>query len=247
MDPQTGTYSTAFPTPTGIAADPPLSSKGYYQARELAEHLISVTPPVDVVVSSPYYRCLETVKPFVELAASPATAAPWQKLYRVRPDTGFAEWYGSAPFEHPTHAAFEKLSSLFPTISLHAGSSKVSPSRYGESLEALHNRVAAATDALIKHADEEGHRTAMVCTHAAVVIAMGRVLTGLMPDDESKEDFRAFTCGLSLFRRKSQYGRKSEANSSIDWLRLGVGGGWLCEQNSDCSFLSEGEERGWYV
>ncbi|KAG7133827.1 hypothetical protein HYQ45_008052 [Verticillium longisporum] len=25
----------------------------------------------------------------------------------------------------------------------------------------------------------------------------------------------------------------------------GVRGGWICTQNSDCSFLSSGEERGW--
>lgn len=31
------------------------------------------------------------------------------------------------------------------------------------------------------------------------------------------------------------------------WKRgVGVRGGWTCEVNSDCSFLSGGEERGWY-
>jgi transcription factor C subunit 7 len=26
---------------------------------------------------------------------------------------------------------------------------------------------------------------------------------------------------------------------------MGVGGGWECTVNGDCSFLSGGEERGW--
>jgi transcription factor C subunit 7 len=50
-------------TPTGIPTDPPLTSKGVEQSRELAEYLCSIVPPVDRVYSSPFYRCLQTLKP----------------------------------------------------------------------------------------------------------------------------------------------------------------------------------------
>ncbi|KAK5007767.1 C6 zinc cluster transcription factor-like protein, partial [Cryomyces antarcticus] len=96
------------------------------------------------------------------------------------------------------------------------------------------------------------------------MIAMGRVLTGRMPDDEGEDDFRCFTCSLSKFVRKnskpsSDTNGTSAApsdvqkwNSStpdlipdVNWRNgTGVAGGWVCEINGDCSFLSGGEERG---
>jgi transcription factor C subunit 7 len=42
----------------------------------------------------------------------------------------------------------------------------------------------------------------VLCTHAAVVIALGRVLTGVMPAHVDEEDFAAYTCGVSVYRRK---------------------------------------------
>ncbi|KAJ3487201.1 hypothetical protein NLG97_g6460 [Lecanicillium saksenae] len=50
------------------------------------------------------------------------------------------------------------------------------------------------------------------------------------------EDFKAFTCGLSVYTR----GGANSADGKSDNV-----GNWICEKNSDCSFLSGGEERGW--
>lgn len=83
------------------------------------------------------------------------------------------------------------------------------PSRNGETVEELHDRVARATEALIARCDAEGARAVLVCSHAAVVIAMGRVLTGRMPEDVGEQDFGAFTCGLSVYRRKVAGSRKT--------------------------------------
>jgi transcription factor C subunit 7 len=67
MDPQTGVYTAAMGgTPTGIATDPPLTSKGVQQSKELADYLCHVEPPVERLYSSPFYRCLQTLKPFTE-------------------------------------------------------------------------------------------------------------------------------------------------------------------------------------
>lgn len=92
------------------------------------------------------------------------------------------------------------------------------------------------------------------------MIAIGRALTGRMPEDEGEEDFNCFTCAFSKFVRRPQSkytgsgqglaqgwsAEKPDAVPDLGWRGgKGVGGGWDCEVNGDCSFLSGGEERGW--
>lgn len=68
VDPNTGEYKsmTLSSTPTGIPSDPALASYGEQQAAQLADKLLSLDPPIDVVYSSPFYRCLQTLKPATE-------------------------------------------------------------------------------------------------------------------------------------------------------------------------------------
>ena len=127
------------------------------------------------------------------------------------------------------------------------------PSVNGESIADLHDRIAYALHAIIKRSDEEGVKAIIICSHAASILAIGRALTGRMPDDIEQQDFKPFTCGLSKFNRKSLDGHKDVKQwkegddiPRIPWKNgAGVGGGWNCELNGDCSFLSGGEERGW--
>lgn len=124
----------------------------------------------------------------------------------------------------------------------------------------LHNRVAYCLSELIKRADQDpkGPKAILLCTHAAAIIAMGRALTGRMPEDVGEEDFKCFTCGLGKFvRRKGSTSmsakqaekwspQRPEEIPDVGWQNgNGVQGGWDCELNSDCSFLANGEERGW--
>lgn len=63
----TGTYSSLVPSPTGIPSDPPLTSHGEEQSLQLADALAKINdPPIWQVYSSPFYRCLQTVEPFVK-------------------------------------------------------------------------------------------------------------------------------------------------------------------------------------
>lgn len=148
------------------------------------------------------------------------------------------------------------------------------PSSRGETIAQLHNRVATALEGIIADVDAEvtalekdipvDQRTSksiLICSHAAPLIAMGRALTGNMPDDSSVEDFFVFTAGLSTFRRRGNSKRRDESRDGsllaggTQFVRArgvpcweggrGVGGGWDCVSNGDCSFLSGGAERGW--
>lgn len=66
----TGTYSSLVLSPTGIPSDPPLTSHGEEQSLQLANALAKINdPPIWQVYSSPFYRCLQTVEPFVKKVA----------------------------------------------------------------------------------------------------------------------------------------------------------------------------------
>lgn len=199
VDPVTGTYTAHIPSPTGIPADPALTSHGVDQAQQLAHHLMTVDPPIEAVYSSPYYRCLQTIAPFVELHRQQPQAGV-AAVKTIRPEHGLCEWFGSAPFEHPRPASPEMLKAMFPAFDLDYVPA-VTPHSKGESLDQLYERVSKGLRAIIERCDAEGRRAVVLCTHAAVVIALGRILTGEMPESPEIEDFRAFTCGLSVYRR----------------------------------------------
>ncbi|CEJ89308.1 hypothetical protein VHEMI05157 [[Torrubiella] hemipterigena] len=241
---QYGNYRASIPSPTGIAADPALTSHGIKQARELATHLAQIEPPVDVVYSSPYYRCLQTIAPFVEQQQSLHSqgrlhAGAGVDTTKIRPEFGMCEWFGAAPFEHPQPADAQTLKDLIPAYD-ETYIPKVRPPPTGETYSQLQRRVSAGIAAIIDQCNAEGKTSVVVCTHAAVVIVLGRVLTGKIPADMDIDDFQAFTCGVSVYTRDKTSSSGLPSNSKDTGL-----GDWTCEKNSDCSFLSQGAERGW--
>ncbi len=176
----------------------------------------------------------------------------------MRGERGVGEWFGSAPFEQPAPGGWEGLRDRFFPC-LQERKSRVVPSRYGESIDGLHDRLARALEAIVgeveREYEEEGRGgedvTVMICGHAAGIIASGRVLTGRMPEDYEEEDFKCFTCGLSRFVRrdwKPAYVADGDmAQTAENWrISGGVAGGWECLLNSGCEHLSQGEERGWH-
>lgn len=159
-------------------------------------------------------------------------------------------------WDHPRPATSERLHALFPCIDEH-WSSAIVPREKGESIEELHERIAYTMCELISLEDTEDakhfcpdERAILLCTHAASLIAIGRVLTGQNPVDPATEDFKAYTAGISKFVRRPSLREQPEGEGApgINW-RAGkaVAGGWECAINSDCSHLSNGPERGWCV
>jgi hypothetical protein len=174
------------------------------------------------------------------------------------------EFYGVAPFEHPGPLPVPDLAAdFFPTIGLStAYRPTLVPAPRGESIDALHDRLAYVLHKVAARADADpaGPRAMLLCSHAACMIAMGRVLTGRVPAEVSEEDFGCFTASLSVYRRRPGGAERTARESvgawdearpevvpAVSWRGTGVAGGWECERNADCSFLSGGEERGWWV
>ena len=240
----TGTYKSSIPSPTNLPADVSLTAHGVEQAHELATYFASVSNPrISRVYSSPYYRCLQTIQPTVDKLG----------LSEILGDTGLGEWYGDAPFTHPSPAPPEVLHALFSAYSL-TRSSSIIPSANGETILELHNRCAYALSYIISSLDREvgdEEVAIVICTHAASLIAMGRALTGLMPRDVNEGDFRPFTCGVSKFVRQTvewqevRMWNEEKGVPDIGWRGRGVGGGWDCVMNGSCEHLNGGEERGW--
>ena len=238
-------------TPTGIPTDPPLTSHGVDQSKELAEYLNRVGPPVDRIYSSPFYRCLQTVKPFSDrlfdqgktkgliridrgigyvFSSRHVTCKAWQRVL-IR---GNSEFFGRAHFHHPTPPHLELLTPHFQNLDLEYESVHV-PVSTGETIVELHERVRKALDHIVTTLDKdpEQPKSVLLCSHAATIIAAGRVLTGQMPQNPDEDDFQCYTAGLSKFVRRSADPEK------------GVAGNWECVLNSETCYLSGGAERGW--
>lgn len=251
VDHKTGTYHSTYPTPTGIASDPNLAAYGVDQAEQLAAKIETLDPLPRLFYSSPFYRCLQTIKPAFDRVINQK-----DDQAKLRIDPGLGEFYGTARFDHPRPAAADVLRRWFPWVTDRIS---ITPSSKGETLDMLHNRFAYALHRIIENADKDPNVTAIIiCTHAAGMIALGRALTGQMPEDPTDEDFKCATCALSRFDRRAGTGavapvkiwdeKQPDDIPDTDWRSgNGVQGGWECTVNGDCSFLKGGEERGWYA
>lgn len=222
-----------IPSPTGIQGDPALTSYGIDQAKELGKHLETLDPAVEKVYSSPFYRCLQTMVPFMDLQREKLGAQNGQMpqvsagesdetakslltgtvVTKMLPEHGIREWFGSAPFDHPEPAAPGVLKAMFPLYD-ESYTSAARPSRKGETLEQLQQRITKALRAIIQQCDADGTRAIVLCSHAAVIILIGRILTGLIPASVDVDDFQAYTCGLSVYSRSS--GGVAEGNNISD-------------------------------
>ncbi|KAF2020088.1 phosphoglycerate mutase-like protein [Aaosphaeria arxii CBS 175.79] len=234
VDHETGTYTpnSFIKHPTGIGSDPPLTSHGVDQSHELAKYLLEeIQPPIDAVYSSPMYRCLQTLKPTTDKLFQEPNGR--LKGGKIRIEHGVGEFYGRAGWTHPSPPSIQELNKHFANIDQdYVTAVKINPN--GEFINELHERVKKALHKIVSalDADPAGPKTLLICSHAGTMIAAGRALTGVMPDDPDTEDFYCYTAGVSRFERKSKESKE-------------VIGQWDCVLNSETKFLKDGAERGW--
>ncbi|KAK3082584.1 C6 zinc cluster transcription factor-like protein, partial [Teratosphaeriaceae sp. CCFEE 6253] len=107
---------------------------GTQQAKQLATHLLQVDPPVDLIYSSPFYRCLQTLAPFTDAIV----AQKGDGKVKVITEPGVGEFYGKARFDHPSPASLEVLHTHFPHLQAERETIIV-PSTKGETIPQLHD------------------------------------------------------------------------------------------------------------
>lgn len=164
----------------------------------------------------------------------------------------YREWYGHAPFNHPSPAALSLLAKeYFPALKINPTyRPSCTPPPSGETITRLHDRVAFALSHIISSVDSETGPekdvAILICTHAATLIAIGRCLTGRMPKDVNEEDFLAPCAGITKFARREAGKERNHGSDTVDWRDgKGIGGGWECVMNGNCDHLAGGAERTW--
>ena len=171
-------------------------------------------------------------------------------------DQGLGDWYGKAKFEHPSPADLETLKRFFPRLLVEKTSFVVS--RNGEGLEELHERVAYVMARIVADADaactSDQPESVVISTHAAVLIALGRALTGRVPEDRNEKDFDTFACSISTYERRKVAAHEDlpiwvhgAAVPEFEWRGHGISGGWDCKVNAGVDHLTNGGERNWYI
>lgn len=213
------------------------------QSEELALIADSLDPKVSRIYTSPSYRCVQTITPL----AGRMPHVP------IIVDQGLGDWFGKALVEYPPPPDLQTLRRFFPKLT--EQSSYAIP-RYGEGLEEVHDRVAYVLARIIADADVactlDRPEAIIISTHAAVLITMGRALTGRVPEDRTEKDFDTYTCSVSTYKRKQQFSNQdlkvwklADPVPKFAWRGNGVGGGWNCTVNAGVQHLTNGGERNW--
>jgi transcription factor C subunit 7 len=148
--------------------------------------------------------------------------------------TGISEWF--SPVEpgtglHPRPSSANTLKTHFPEIDA-SWSSLWYPTRKGEDLDALHDRIADFLTVFFPEVQRRfsgTHRRILLVSHAATVIALARELVGVR-----SLSFRAACCSLSMLDRKVG-----------DDAQLAVVGGWTARVLGEGSHLKDGPQRDW--
>ncbi|EPT04286.1 hypothetical protein FOMPIDRAFT_1021959 [Fomitopsis schrenkii] len=207
---------------TGLPRDPPLAAYGLTQAQELADYFLSL--PEDqqptVILSSPYYRCLQTTTP-----VSKALQVP------IFVEHGLSEWYspvvpGSGLHPRPASASVQRT--YFPEVD-DSWSTIWYPSRKGEDIDDCHHRCRDFLSALIPEIERrfgDKHKRILLVSHAATIIALSRELVG-----NRTLPIRVGCCTVSEFTARPGYN--------------GAVGTWQAKRLADGSFLKNGAERDW--
>lgn len=216
------------PNPTGIDSDPPLAPHGVDQAKELGKYIGSL-PEQDkpqFILSSPFYRCVETAEPVSEALDIPICL-----------ERGVGEWYKKSRDTVPEPADYERLNKFFPHLSnaevWHRDNTLgVIPNLQGETEDEIIQRAKQFWQKVIPIFESKFPEveTILIISHAATKIALGMSLLGFdnvfQSIDDNGTTLRAGACSLDKYVREGT-------------------DKWNIVMNGNCSFLTQGEEMNW--
>jgi len=212
-------------SPTGLPRDPPLTASGEVQAEELKSYFLSLPEeerPTGIF-SSPYYRCLQTSQPIARALNIP-----------IYIEHGIAEWYTPVTPGtglHPRPGSSEYLKSLFPEVNTASWPTLLYPSRKGETIQQVHDRVDTFALAFLPALERRltgKHQRLLLITHAATAIALVRSFVG-----DRGIQMKAGCCTLNVLQRK--------ANVDPGLII----GGWKAQKISQGDYLTGGIAREW--
>ncbi|KAG5648030.1 hypothetical protein DXG03_007065 [Asterophora parasitica] len=214
--------NTNWQSKTGLPRDPPLAAYGETQAKELGEYFLSLPDEErpTAIFSSPYYRCLQTSQPVSQALGLP-----------IYVEHGIAEWYSPVvpgTGLHPRPGSADSLKQYFSEIDP-SWSSVWYPSRMGEAVDEVHDRVNGFLEALAAQVERQfpgQHKRVLLVSHAATTIALARSLLG-----DRNLPLRVGCCSISEFDRR-------EGNQAV----LGA---WEAPRLADGAHLKEGASRDW--
>jgi 2,3-bisphosphoglycerate-dependent phosphoglycerate mutase len=141
---------------TGVPADPPLTARGRDQAERLAAWL--AVEPIDVVLSSPQRRAIETAEPVARAHGLDVEVVAGLVEYDVQSDSYI-------PMEELRATSDPKLAAMYEGRWEEFG---------GESTDAFRTRVAATLDEVV--ATHPGRRVVAVCHGGVINVALAVVL-----------------------------------------------------------------------
>ena len=231
---------------TGIPNDLPLSDHGIDQSQELAHYLLSVDTQPDIIITSPFYSCVETSKYIAKLLDIP-----------VYLDNGLGNWFSKKTSDEINKPAdFKTLHSLFPDVLKESDhSTNVEPLTDGETKNEFFERCHKFVDIMLQQLNKEHPdiNTVLLMTHAPVKIAIGANLLKLQDGesaiDEDGNILKASVCSLDRFQ-SSKFGIDEDDEEDED-ERVANGTQllsyrWIMTMNNNIEYLRDGEEKPWY-
>ena len=145
---------------------------------------------------------------------------------------GLCEWYSPVTPGtglHPRPGSASNLKQWFPEIDPAGWSTTWYPSRRGEDVEEVHDRIDGYISVFIPHLERvyPQHKVIMLVSHAGTIIALARTLSG-----NRDLPVRVGCCSLTEFVRK-----EGEDLKAI--------GGWEMKKSGDGKHLKDGAQRDW--
>lgn len=262
--------------PTGIPGDTPLSLHGVLQSKELAHYLLSLDTQPDLVISSPYYRCVETAHYVTKLLDIPLYTdkgiGQWfekkeEVTSSIRPtflrSVLSADQHDNKDKDDGIHppSDVETLNKLLKNSIKTTWKDSVDPylrkegeqdKIIGETEEELHKRTGEFLQLLSEQVEKEmpDAETILLITHAPVKISLGLNLLGfrdLLDVINCKDEYNSV-----VIRSGCCSLDKYELDDFMDIDDISSRGPsllnykWKITMNGNTVFLRNGEERPWY-